>query len=139
MPKNKPFRIQVSSSAPEIKIAEVFLPNGEKEYKDGWFVTTLSEKAFEGEKVLMSAFPKPDFQVAGTFDFRAKQRRIAFLLGKTEPLSRLIVSMPKETGLGDENKIVVYWKDWQFEKAEWNDEKLEEIKDTTPVRVDIKG
>jgi len=136
--KKKPFRIQIPSSAPEIKSAEVFLPKGEGNYKDGWFVTILSEKAFEGEKLVLSSFPKPNFQIAATFDFRPKRKRIAFLVGKTQPISKLIVKIPDNVDSMKDDKVVVYWDNWLLKRAEWDGNALEVIKGTTPVRLDIK-
>lgn len=138
MESNKPFRVQAQSSSPKISSAEVFLPKGKGEYETGWFVSTLSPKAFEGEKIVISAFPRQDFQIAATLDFRQKKRRIVFLLGKLEPFSRLVVSMPAKINPEKENKVVVYWSGWKLEKAEWNGEELAKIKDTTPVRVSVR-
>lgn len=126
----KPFRIQIRSSSPEINFAEVFLPKGDGNYDTGWYVIKLNPEAFIGEKVVMSGVPKSDFQITAAIDFRKSQRRIVFAIGKTEPTSHLVVKLPKTIDSSGKNEIVVYWKNWKFEKAEWNNELLEEITDS---------
>lgn len=124
----KGFRIQIPSSCPEIDLCEIYLPKGKDCFDTGWMVTKLIPNAFTKNKVIASAAVNPpNIQITATMDPTKAPLRIAVLLGKTEPMDRKIFEVahfkPKEKA-----ELVVYWRDWKIQKAEWNGIELRNFK-----------
>jgi len=126
----KKFRIQIPSSCPQINLCEVFLSEGKDIFESGWMVTKLIPNAFMNRQIIVSsAINKPNIQISATMDSTKKPFRIAVLLGKIEPIDRKIYQVFSFKH-NEEAELVIYWNDWEIQKAEWNGVRLKTFKTT---------